>query len=174
LVRNRELGPAGYLVTAMLAAFGACEMVVTVPDLLEVAGATVRAALDRAVRREDAVHGARQVLAEKTLAQAGVDVVPGQRLVERTPAQVEVGVDAVLGKRRCPDVQAAVLGPAVEAGAAALCALEHVGEPAVAAGEDPFEPRQPRIVPAELDPAAAELAAEERLARARLGLVELS
>src|SRR5881409_2566761 len=51
-----EIGPAGCLVAAVVAALGAGGVVVDVADRLEVTGAAVGAALDRAVGREDAAH----------------------------------------------------------------------------------------------------------------------
>src|SRR5205814_879769 len=60
-----EIGPAGDLVAAVVAALGALGVVVDVAYRLEVAGAAVGAALDRAVGREHAGQRACQVLEEE-------------------------------------------------------------------------------------------------------------
>src|SRR5262249_59415188 len=78
-------------------------------------------------------------------------MIPGKLLTERPAAEVEGGVEAVRREGVPPDVHAAVVGPAVESGAATLGRLQHVGQPAVAAGEDAFEVRELGIMPAELD-----------------------
>jgi hypothetical protein len=95
-------------------------------------------------------------------------VVPREPLLEGPAAEVELGIEAVRDERVPPHVHAAVLGPAVEAGPGALRGLEHVREPPVAAREDALQERELRVVPAELDPPPPELAAEQRLAHARL------
>src|SRR5262249_30108767 len=169
-----ELGPAGDLPAAVVAALGAGEVIVDVTERLEVAGAAVGAALDRAVGGEHAGDGSREILTQELLADAGVEVIPREHLIERTATEVEPRVEAVLGHRRSPEIRLAVLGPAVEAGAAAVSRLDHVGDPPVAAREYPLEEREPGIVPPELDPAPAELASENRLADAGLLEVELA
>src|SRR2546428_705878 len=90
---HRQLGPAGRLEAAVVAAPGARGVVVEVAHRLEVTGAAVRTALDRAVGREHAGHRARQVLEEELPAHARVEVVPGELLVERSAAEVEVRVE---------------------------------------------------------------------------------
>src|SRR5262249_21797753 len=104
---------------------------------------------------------------------AGVEVLPGQRLVEWPAAQIGGGIDADGGERVAPELEAAVVGPAVETRPGALRVLDDVGEPAIAAREDALEPRELAIVPAELDAAPTELAAQQRLSRLRLLDVEL-
>src|SRR5213080_170268 len=163
-----EIGPAGDLVAAVVAALGALGVVVDVAYRLEVAGAAVGAALDRAVGREHAGQRACQVLEEELPADARVEVVPGELLLERPSAEVELGVEAVRRHRRAPHLEAAVLRPAVEARPPPLRGLDDVGQAAVAAREDALEEREPGVVPAELDLPAAELVAQQRLADARL------
>src|SRR5581483_6242923 len=150
------VGPARDACPAMVAPLRAGEVVVDVADRLEVARAAVRAPLDRAVGREDAVHGAREILEQELLADAGVEVIPRKRLAERPPAKGEREVETVRGERLAPDVHATVLRPPVEARAETLGGLEHVRETAVAAREDALERRQLGVVPAELDTSAAE------------------
>src|SRR6185503_17752994 len=72
-----------------------------------------------------------------------------------------------------PDLEPAVVGPAVEARAPALRRLDHVGQAAIAARQDALQERHLGVVPLELDAAPAELAAEEALAGARLLDAEL-
>src|SRR5439155_547090 len=110
-----QLGPARDASPAVLAPLGAFRMVVDVAHGLEVAGAAVGAALDRAVGGEDAAHRAGQVLEEEALGEPRVEGVPGQRLAERPAAEVDGRIDPVLGQRRAPDVHPAAVGPAVHA-----------------------------------------------------------
>src|SRR5262249_57101805 len=93
----------------------------------------------------------------------GVEVVPRQRLAERTAAEVEVRIEAAGRERLAPQLGPAAIRPAVEAGAGALRPLEDIGQAPVTAREHALEPRQPAVVPAHLDSATADLAAQQRL-----------
>src|SRR4029077_5087991 len=168
LSRHRELGPAGDLPPAVGTALRALEMVVDVADRVEVARAAVRAALDGAVRREDPGDRTGQVLAEEPRAPPRVEMVPRKDLVERTAPEIEGRIEAVRGHRVEPDIDPAVLRPAVEARAAALRRLDDVGESAVAGVQHPWEGGEPGVVTADFDPRPAELAGEERLPHACL------
>src|SRR5207244_8879860 len=122
--------PARDHAATVVGALRTLDMVVDVPERLEVACPAVRAPLDRAIRREDAVHRTGEVLEEEFPAHPRVEVIPGQHLLERAAAEVEVGIEPVRGERRRPYVEPTMLRPAVEAGARTLRRLEPVGHPA--------------------------------------------
>ena len=105
--RHEHLRPSRDRGAAVLRALGAVGMVVDVAHRLEVARAAVRAALDRAVGRELPFDGAREVLLEELLRQAGVEVVPWQRLGERAAAEIELGIEPVRRERLLPERDAA-------------------------------------------------------------------
>src|SRR5262249_2288641 len=112
--RHHQLRPARDLLPAVLAALRAGRMVVDVAHGFEVARPAVRAALDGAVGREDALDGARQVLAQEARADPGVEVIPRQRFAERTAAEVEVRIETAGRERLAPQLR---LAPRAHAGA---------------------------------------------------------
>src|SRR5262249_24823542 len=169
--RHHQLRPARDALAAMVAALRTGRVVVDVAHGIEVARTAVGATLDRAVRRQYALDRPRTVLTKEARAHAGVEMVPGQRLAERATAEIELRVEPAGGERLAPELGTAAIRPAVEARACALRVLEHVRQAAVATGEDAFEPRQPAVVPAELDAAPPELAPQQRLPC--LGLVDV-
>ena len=155
----------------MRGALGARGVKVDVAHRLEVARPAVGAALDRAVGRELALDRSRQILLQEARAHAGIQVIPGEELAERTAPQVERRVESFGGERVAPEGDLTAVGPAVEAGSGALCALDDRSESPVAAGEHALQPRELAVVPAELDAAASELSTQQRLAR--LGLLDV-
>src|SRR5207245_10713934 len=94
VVGDGELRPAGDLAAPVVTAPGARRVVIDIAHGREVARAAVGAALDRAVGGEDAAHRARQVLEEELVADACVEVVPGELFAQRPAAQVELRVEA--------------------------------------------------------------------------------
>ena len=75
------------------------------------------------------------------------------------------------GERLLPQFEPELLGPAIEPAACTIGRQQGRPEPAVAAREDAFQKRQPRVVPFELDAVAAQFAAQQALAR--LGFVQI-
>src|SRR5262245_21132640 len=162
---DRHLRPVVDHVAAMLAAFGAFQMVRDVLHRREVACAAVRAAFDAAVRRQPSLDGVGELALQERLADSAAEVVPGQHLVEMASPQIVGGLDAGLRAGLFPEVEATVLRPAVEPTAEAIRGQQQRAETAVAARENALEVRGARVMPFEADAPAAELAPQQGLAR---------
>src|SRR5262249_51390908 len=110
-------GPMIHHRTAMFTAFGAAHVVIDVPNGREVARSAVGAALHAAVGRQRPFEGARQFLLQELLGHAAAQVVPGQDFVEEPAAEIELGGYPGILQSALPEIEAAHIGPSVEAAA---------------------------------------------------------
>ena len=156
---------------AVVRALGTVQVVGDVAHALKIARPAVGAAFHATIGGQAAFEGFGQIAVQPFLGHATVQVIPRQRFVEQPAPQIVVRVDAVAGERLLPQFEPELLGPAVEPAARTVGRQQRRPEPAVAAREDAFQKRQPRVVPFELDAVAAQFAAQQALAR--LGFVQI-